>query len=148
MSAPGTIEAITIDRWLFALLEGDAELRTILGAGPNRVRVAPWSADPAWGDSTGVTFAPQLPTRDVRVVGGFRVLVNGYYSVLARGVPRYFASVVAAASRIDELLHDTKVTTGDGIILACMRDEIINLPPEPPPHEWRALGGVYRIQVT
>ena len=139
MSGPGVIEALIAERWLKATLDGDAEMRQILGA---RDRIGKGSVPALAGNETVVFYSPQIPARDIRGVGLARIMAECLYEVRAVGLPRQYATVVAAAQRIDVLLHGARGPTVGGQVIVATREQTVQFTD---PQGWEVLGGLYRL---
>lgn len=146
MSGPGVIEALIVDEWLFARLNGDATLRAILGVQVGERRVSSVVAPSVWGDGPFVTFAEQSPMADTIVVGGARVFARGLYTVKAIRKTDTWTTLRSAAERVDALLHGATGTAGGGQVLAFHRDSTLRfIERDESGAEWRHLGGTYRV---
>lgn len=135
--------------WLFQVLSTDS---TLAGLVTGFYRgVAPVGTTPPW-----VTFDLHSPT-DVTTVTGIRLFTRDLYQVQAVGPESLFATLEAAADRIDALLNlarNASITTQSGhsgTLLACVREGQIALPDDVPGSSygtaWRLLGGLYRLTI-
>lgn len=139
MSAPGVIEPLVAERWLRAVLDSDAELRQVLGGSD---RIGKGSVPALAGNQTVVIYSPQVPARDIRGVGLVRIMAQCMYLVRAVGLPRHYDTVVAAAQRIDVLLHGAEGPTVGGRVVITAREETVQFTD---PQGWEVLGGLYRL---
>lgn len=124
-------------QWAYTRLSGDA---TLAGLAPGGVHenVAPeGTAEPF------VVFS-LVTNRDVNAVGQTRALVNADWDVKVVGQGASYAPLVAAADRIDALLHDVQ----GGVVISSHRVATIRYVEPSDGTTYRHLGGTYRTQLS
>lgn len=131
-----------VDEWLFATLDQDTALRSILGVPAGESRVASMLAPPSW-PGVVVVYSSQV-NADLLGVGATRIFARAEYLVRAIGESEEWSTVIAAAKRIDVLLHAASGSTLSGTVLVAVRNREHRLVDPGPPESW-ALGGSYTI---
>lgn len=142
-----------VDEFLYARLNGDATLRSILNVPTQATRVANMVAPKEWGDGPMVVFHQALPMRTVRGFGPTaRLLDDGEYLVRVIGRPKDWGTISSAANRLDALLEGATGTTAGGVVITCQRIEsyrlVENDTPEgqEPRAVWMHVGASWRTQ--
>lgn len=132
-------ESYAVDKWLYATLHGDS---TLLAAAPGGIH-----ADAAPMGTTGVyvTYA-MMANADLLTLSGVRMFNKNLYIVKAVGAGQSYGVVQTAAERIDALLKRTAGSVTGGLILSCVREEIVRYSELVEQRQFRHLGGLYRIQ--
>ncbi len=147
MTAIGVLADQIVDDFLYARLNGDATLRSILAVPAGDSRVANMVGADAWGDGPFVVFAESLPMRDVRAAGD-RIFADGEYLIRAVGRPAAWGTLRRAASRLDELLEGVAGSTVAGFVYVMHRVESYRLLEDQVPGDtWHHVGARYRVQV-
>lgn len=131
-------ETLVAEAWLQSVLNGDSTLNTAVGG-----RIYSYVAPP------GATFPHVIyqnqAARDVRGNGPQRIMANMLYTVKVIGETTSFASIEAAANRIDAVLQAVSGSTVRGVVVACVREQPFSLVESTPSGQYRHLGGVYRL---
>jgi hypothetical protein len=126
VSAPGVIENLVVDQWLFSRLDGDVALRGILSAPVGGTRIGNRVVPAGWAREVVVIFNEQAPMVDARGVGSGRVMAAGLWSLRVIGRPENdLATMHAAARRVDELLDGQSGTVAGSHVLSCVRRETL-----------------------
>lgn len=134
------IESLVADEWIYETLTGDTTLMALV-AGVYDSLVPP--SVPL--SSTVVLFSFQAST-DYFGVGSHRVMADNVYLVRAVAQSASYATVQAAADRIDALLHQVNNQTLDnGLMISCWRESIFKLAETAQGVQYRHLGGMYRV---
>ena len=132
------METLTVDKWLYAKLTGDATLMALVQAVYN-TRV------PQDAPLPYVLFREQT-ARDVRGMGPVRIWADTRFLVRVVAETRsWLGSLETAANRIDVLLDCASGTVTGGQVFVCVREEPFRLVESVQSREWRHLGGVYRM---
>jgi len=132
-------ELVSDEAWIYATLANDTQLSTSAPGGVFAYLAPDGTTTPY------VVFSLQSPGNDSLTMNAVRLLTNPLYQVVAVGESSKMSDIVAAASRIDDLMKRTSGTVTGGYIAACYREqpvqkaEIINTV------IWRSLGGLYRL---
>lgn len=134
-------ELTSAELWLQATLADDS---TLLGYAPGGVFAA---MAPDGTTTPYVVFGLQSPGVDTLTANAVRLLANPLYQIVAVGEASKMSGIVAAASRIDDLLKRASGTVSGGYVAVCyreqplMKNELINT------IVWRSIGGLYRMIV-
>lgn len=131
-------ETLVAEQWLQTVLSGDATLNTAVG-GRIYGYVAPQDA------AFPVVVYQQQAARDVQGVGPARIMATMLYIVKVTGQTGSFASIEAAANRIDAVLQAASGTNVRGRVVACVREAPFSLVENTPNGQYRHLGGMYRL---
>ncbi len=124
--------------WIYTLLHGDS---TLQGLAPGGV----WHGLAPVGTVAPWVIAQHQAGTDVMVNSAYRVLVRDQFLVKIVGPTSGYANLVAAADRVDTLLHNSKGTVTDATILEVVRiaplaiDELVD------GVLYSNLGGEYRV---
>lgn len=132
-------ETSPADRWLFATLDADVDLRTALG-GPNRV----WQEEADQGAPMPYAVFIYQGGSDVWGHGAARVMANLLYLVKVVGIGS-FAELRTAADRIDAALQGKSGVAADGQVFGCVRERIVRYPERHEGKTYRHRGGMYRL---
>lgn len=151
MSAPGSVEAFTVEEWIAGRLNGDATMVSLLAtsrAGYEGQRV--WNLMAAEGAPWPYVVFGDQSSNDVRpAVGAGRILNESYYRVLVWGETPSPNTLKPAVKQVDLLLHGVwNAAVGDGLVLACIRTSVLRVNELRSGKLWRGYGGLYRIQST
>jgi len=130
------IETALAHQWLYQTLSGDATLQGYVGQRVYR-DLAPQGAAMPY-----LVFSYQAG-RDVEAVGAVRILSQITVLVRVWGRRSEYATLAAAATRVDELLHAGSGTN----VLACVREFPIDMAETVDGVTYVALGGQYRLLV-
>ncbi len=145
MSAPGLIENLLVDEWLFGRLDGDATLRSILSVPVGGTRIGNRVVPAGWAGEPVVVFNEQAPMTDVRGIGTARIMAAGLWSLRVMGRPENdLATMEQAASRVDVLLHGQSGAVGGGQVLTCVREETFRFQDQ---EGYLILDTLYRVEV-
>lgn len=134
------IESLVADEWLYETLTGDATLMALVqgvydSIVPQNVALS----------ATVVLFSFQS-SRDAFGVGSHRVMADNAYLVRAVAQTASYATVQAAADRIDALLHRiNNQTLNNGQMISAWRESIFKAAEVEQGIHYRHLGGIYRI---
>lgn len=132
------VEVTRVDQWLYETLSGDPTLSALVGGRIYSYLAPPTAALPF------VLFAHQAG-RDVRIVGGRRVLVDMVYQVKAVGSGGSFQPLKSIADRLDALLQGASGSVVDGVVYMCVREQPLAYVEVEKGVEYRHLGGFWRI---
>jgi hypothetical protein len=146
MTALGVYGDEVVDAFLWARLNGDQTLRSILSVPVGESRVANMLAPAEWGDGPFIVWEQTVPMRDVRGSGG-RIFSDGEYRIRAVGRPAAWGTLRSAAARVDVLLEGATGSTPTGFLYTMHRIESYRLPEDQVPGDvWHHVGGIYRCQ--
>lgn len=135
------MEVVTVDRWLYARLTGDATLMALVTG----VYSLP---APATAVLPFVLMQEQASS-DIRGVGPARIGITGTW--LVRGVAETTAwtgTLETIANRIDYLLQAASGTATGGVVWACVRERPFRLIENVQSGQYRHAGGLYTIWAT
>lgn len=131
-------ETLVAEAWLQSVLSGDSTLNTTVGG-----RIYAYVAPP--GATFPLVIYQNQAAKDVRGNGPQRIMANMLYTVKVIGETTSFASIEAAANRIDAVLQAVSGSTVRGVVVACVREQPFSLVESTPSGQYRHLGGVYRL---
>lgn len=136
-------ETTIVDRWLFATLGARDELTAelLLGADSIHNTEAPAGDD---GNPPYVLFQFQGGS-DVRGVGPTRIGITGLWVVRGVVETRDFLDVETIANEIDTAIEAGAGTAEDGFVFACVREAPYRMRSNTDGHDFRELGGIYRL---
>jgi hypothetical protein len=128
-------------KFLVATLSGDTTLMNELApGGVHRAMASP-------GTPTPFVIVANQDGNDVLTMNAVRVMSDLLFQVKAAGPASNTGGIVAAASRIDELLKRTSGTVTNGIILSCYRDSPLEYDEPISGVQWSHFGGLYRLEI-
>lgn len=133
------MEPLTVDRWLYNTLHGDATLMGLV------TDVHTWPV-PQEAALPYVLFQEQLPPRDVQGMGAARLWGVGTWLVRAVAeTERWGGALEQAALRIDALLQAQGGTVSSGQVFVCVREQPFRLVENANSRQYRHSGGIYRV---
>lgn len=151
MSAPGNVEAFSVEEWITSTLNNDPTMQTLLGTSvPSYEGQKVWNYMAAEGTPWPYVVFGDQASNDVRpAVGPGRILNESYYRVLVWGETPSPNTLKPVVKQVDLLLHGVwNTAVGDGRVLACVRTSILRVNELRAGKLWRGYGGLYRIQAV
>lgn len=133
-----------IEKWLYSILSGDAQLAS-LGITGVYVDVVPRGAAGLYVYITGQSF------EDVAYTGERIVYTNSLYAIRVVGEVGGYGDLAQAADRVHDLLQRASGSTDAGEVFAAYRERPFRMAESPTDDRDRAvrhLGGIYRIYAT
>lgn len=137
------------ERWLFGTLNGDATLRTAIGASGSTQFVFE-GVQPQDSDLTRAVVFQFMSGDPVQVVGADTIFANLLYLVKVVEQGEDYQAFKAATSRIYALLHKQSGSNADGEVWGCLLEDYFRSP-DPLVERgisYRQAGGIYRIYAT
>lgn len=132
------METLTVDRWLYSTLTGDAALMALVTG------VHTWPV-PQGAPLPYALFQEQA-SRDVQGMGPARLWVTGPWLVRAVFETRSWGGALEqVANRIDALLQAQGGVVAGGQVFVCVREQPFRLVETVQSREFRHLGGIYRV---
>lgn len=134
-------ELVSAEEWIYNTLSNDTPLLTSAPGGVFAAMAPDGTATPY------VVFGLQSGGVDTLTMNAVRLITNPLYQIVVTGEASKMSDIVAAASRIDDLMKRASGTVTGGYIADCHREqplvknELINTV------VWRSIGGLYRMIV-
>lgn len=143
MSALPGLEAVTVARWVYATLTGDAALQGLLG-GAQGIKDRVVEGTYPGGAASWVTFTVLDPI-DVKGVGMTQIMAVVQFQVKVVAKSTSFSDTIPAYQRVHELLEArlNQEPAQGGLILTAHRVSGIKYPERASGIEYRHLGGLY-----
>lgn len=128
--------------WLYSTLSGDSTLAGYAPGGVFRSLAPPTTATP-------FVIMSYQSGLDSLTMNAVRMMSELLFLAKAVGPATSMAGIVNAASQIDVLLKRTSGTTVDGLgaILACYREQPLEVDEIVNGELWTNIGGLYRLQI-
>lgn len=145
-------ESVRVDAWIKQTLTADTgagglfDPATAVGQGARVSGV--WSEKIPPAELLPAIRMSDLSPSDVNSVNGYRILVVGVFLVAVVGRTDDWGDLVAAADRLDTLLHRATGSFDGVTIESCVRQSPFRLPEDDGDVHYRHLGGTYRVQVS
>lgn len=140
------IETVAADRWLYGVITGDVTLSAIIGT-----KAFSESVPTTQG---GATVSPpfvlwtMVASSDLMTVDATRIWANMLYAVRLVMAVEGFAAMAAGAAALDAALHRGSGTNVNGIVYACVREDVFRMvEPRQEGSVLHHLGGRYRLYV-
>jgi hypothetical protein len=135
-------ETLAVARWLYQMLTNDVALQTLVQGKVFAYRAPEGTAFPY------VLFQLQSSDLDSRI-GETRLASRGRWVVKAVGKGSDFLPLRSIASRLDEVISGGSGLTMDGVIVACVREQPLEmLESSDSGEDYGHLGGIYQITVV
>ncbi len=141
------IEAAQVLTWLGARLRADATLCALLPDGA--AGIAREGIPGVQSSHLPIVVYSATPLQDVlNLMGNYRVIVPGLYTVKVIGRrDQYAAAIVPAANRLDTLLDRVSGSSGGVQVRSCIRQQILAYAEDDPALGWiEYLGGQWYIE--
>lgn len=141
------VELSEADQWLYSTFTGDATLMSYLTASGVYSTYAPPLTTGKY-----LVYQVQSPGNDVHASGRLgtgRIMSTPLYLCRIVGAANDWASLEAAALRMDVLIEGVDATTTNGNHIAVQREspyQAVNI--QGPQQRWRELGGLYRLYIS
>lgn len=138
------MEITVADTWIYGKLAADATLTALIGGATPRIYRA---MKPEAAAFPCVVFSYMPGGQDVRGVGTFNIMVNGYWLIKAIDRNNSAAAAATISDRVDTLLHGSSGSVTGGSVLSCVRDEPVAYVEFLDGAQYQHVGGVYRVIV-
>lgn len=132
-----------MDAWLVDKIKADNGPGGLWGEGAARVWGVHSELIPEGSKLPAIRFTDLSPS-DTNGASGNRILVRGLYLVAVVGQVNDYGPLVAAADRLDDILHRSSGNKSGVWVLGCVRQSPFKQTESGDP-QFRHLGGVYRI---
>lgn len=136
------VEVVTVDRWLYGVITGDATLAGIIGTRAYGHSVPP-EAEPPF-----VMWTLASPGEDVMTVNTTRIWANPLYDIRLVMAAEDYTPLETGVAALDAALHRASGSNVSGVIVGCVREAPFAMPEfGQGASQLRHLGGRYRIFV-